>query len=221
LPSSLESGRLDTPFTFCSNNSRPVTYLGLPKDRCSELLDSLLHYIFKNFRACSSPVMFLARVDVNTDISENPEKKVFLFGARNLRQSLSHFVDSELKFEHHTVPGWMATQENITLLKKMVEDRASDCAAFVFDLFGNSSVRFEQYDGTTALPFRSDGIFHLGGKIVTTPLDIFKKIVVNVIPILKAKGAKPCVIIPPCQGTCSRAVVVTRVTAPMLMSRAL
>jgi hypothetical protein len=91
----------------------------------------------------------------------------------------------------------MATQENIGLLARLVESRASSCAAFVFDLFGNSSVRFEQYVGTTALPFRSDGIFHLGGKIVTTPPDIFKKIVTSVLPILKAKGSKPCVIIPP------------------------
>jgi hypothetical protein len=35
------------------------------------------------------------------------------------------------------------------------------------------------------------------GKVVTMPKDIFKKVVDNVIPIFKAKGSKPCVIIPP------------------------
>ncbi len=172
MPASLDSGKLDTPFTFCSNNSRPVTYLGLSKDRCSEFLGSLLTYIFDNFRACSSPESYLARVDENSNTFENQDKNIFLFGASNLRQSLSHFKDKVLQFEHHTVPGWMATQENISLLAKLVESRAGSCAAFVFDLFGNSTVCFEQYDGATALPFRSDRIFHLGGKIVTTPPEI-------------------------------------------------
>jgi hypothetical protein len=68
---------------------------------------------------------------------------------------------------------------------------------FVFDLLGNSSVRFEQFDGTTSLPFKSNGRFHLGGKVTVTPNNIFKKVVENIIPVIKAKGNKPCVIIPP------------------------
>jgi hypothetical protein len=105
LPASLDSGKLDTPFTFCSNNSRPVTYLGLSKDRCNELLGSLLTYIFDNFRACSSPESYLARADENNTTSEDQDKNIFLFGASNLRHSLPHFKDTVLHFEHHTVPG--------------------------------------------------------------------------------------------------------------------
>jgi hypothetical protein len=55
LPSSLTMRSLDKPVTFCSNNSGPVTFTGLPKDRCSELLSSLLKCIYENFRACSRP----------------------------------------------------------------------------------------------------------------------------------------------------------------------
>jgi hypothetical protein len=32
---------------------------------------------------------------------------------------------------------------------------------------------------------------------VTTPVDIFKRVVENVLPVIKEKGSKPCVIIPP------------------------
>jgi hypothetical protein len=35
-----------------------------------------------------------------------------------------------------------------------VEEKAADSVAFVFDLFGNSSVRFEQFDGTSLLPLK-------------------------------------------------------------------
>jgi hypothetical protein len=69
--------------------------------------------------------------------------------------------------------------------------------SYVFNLFGNSSLRFEQYDGTTALPFQSNGRFHFGGKVVTTPPAIFKKIVENTIPIIRKKGNCPGAIIPP------------------------
>ncbi len=82
-------------------------------------------------------------------------------------------------------------------MKQKVEERSSTVAGYVFDLLGNSSVRFEQFDGTTSLPFKSNGRFHLGGKVMVTPPDVFRKLVDNVIPILKAKGNKPCVIIPP------------------------
>ncbi len=37
----------------------------------------------------------------------------------------------------------------------------------------------------------------LGGRVVTTPPATFKKLVENVLPVLKAKGEKPCIIIPP------------------------
>jgi hypothetical protein len=36
-----------------------------------------------------------------------------------------------------------------------------------------------------------------GGKVTVTPPPVFRKLVDNVIPIFKAKGNKPCVIIPP------------------------
>jgi hypothetical protein len=46
VPSSLSSRTLDKSMTFCSNNSRPVVFNGLPKDRCDELLGNLLNCIY-------------------------------------------------------------------------------------------------------------------------------------------------------------------------------
>ncbi len=51
--------------------------------------------------------------------------------------------------------------------------------------------------GTTAMPFKSNGCFHLGGNVVVAPPVIFKEVINKVLPILAAKGDKPCVIIPP------------------------
>jgi hypothetical protein len=55
LPSTLHARLLDRPMTFCSNNSRPMTFNGLSKDSCSELLGLMLANIHEKFRACSRP----------------------------------------------------------------------------------------------------------------------------------------------------------------------
>jgi hypothetical protein len=100
-----------------------------------------------------------------------------------------------LRLEDLTVPGWTASAENITKLQQDIENKAKDSTAFVFDLLGNSSLRFEQFDGTTALPFKSNGRFHYGGRVVITPLYVFKKLVENIVLIIKKKGNRPCVIV--------------------------
>jgi hypothetical protein len=174
-----------------------VTFLGLPKDRCDELLGSLLTNVFNNFRACSRPEEYLARAAENTKKSETCEQKVILVGASNMYRASRYFEDSELIFENHSVPGWTPTAENVKKLSDVVDDKAKGKVAFVFDILGNSAIRFEQFDGTTALPFKSNGRYHLGGKVTPTPLDIFKKVIEHVLPILKAKGDKSCIIIPP------------------------
>jgi hypothetical protein len=198
LPGSLLKRDLDYTATFCSNSSRPVIFKGLSKDNQSELLGTLLGCIYDNFRACKRPEDYLARADDDKkNISEDNEQKVFLVGASNLRRSIPHFADSSLQFEDVTSPGWTASVENIEKLRKTIETKSVDAAGFVFDILGNSSVRYEQFDGTTSLPFRSDGKYHLGGKVVTTTSEVFKRVVNNVIPIFKAKGKKPCVIVPP------------------------
>ncbi len=73
------------------------------------------------------------------------------------------------------MPGWTASDENIAKIKQAIETKSADSAGFVLDLLGNSSARFDQFDGTTALPFRSKGKFHLGGKVTITPPEVLKK----------------------------------------------
>jgi hypothetical protein len=200
LPSSLNCAVLNSAITFCTHNSRPVAFPGLPKDNCDELLSILLTNIFNNFRACQSPENLLVRATTaNTDPhAETGLQKVVIAGASNLKYSVAYFSDPELEFIDLSSPGWVPTPGNIQDLKeKILAHKARKTSAFVFDLFGNSSVRFEQFDGSTALPFKSHGKHHLGGDVLVTPPDVFKKTVENVMPILIAKGDIPCVLIPP------------------------
>jgi hypothetical protein len=63
LPKSLELVGLDSCIIFCSSSSRPITFEGLSKDTCDELLNILINQIFSNFRACASPEKVLIRAD--------------------------------------------------------------------------------------------------------------------------------------------------------------
>ncbi len=196
-----------------------MTFLGLPKDRCDELLSLLLANIFTNFRACSRPEDYLARADEIAKESETTEQKVILVGASNLNRASRSFEAPDLIFENHSVPGWTPTADNVKKMSTLVEDKAKGGAAFVFDILGNSAVRFEQYDGTTSLPFKSNGRCHLGGRVVSTPTSIFKKVVENVLPIFKAKGHNACIIIPPLRVTFFRVAAMTQAIAPTSMKK--
>jgi hypothetical protein len=154
--------------------------------------------LYSNFRACAIPEDYLAREDERkTHSEEKQEQKIVLIGASNLGHSVRHFASADKIFIPVIKPGWVATVENVAELINVVKVQAPTATLFVFDLFGNSSIRFEQFDGTTSLPYRSNGKHHLGGKVVVAPPEIFRRVVENVIPILKAKGTKPCLILPP------------------------
>jgi lysophospholipase L1-like esterase len=123
---------------------------------------------------------------------------VVLCGASNLKCSVACFNDVSFSYVDITVPGWMPTPENIATLSERVRALSADRnSAFVFDLLGNTSVRFEQFDGSTSLPFKSQGKFHLGGDVVVCSTDLFKKTVAGILPILRETGDAPSVIIPP------------------------
>jgi hypothetical protein len=124
----------------------------------------MLQEIHENFRTCQSPELYLARADEKSLQSEKKtEQRVLLVGASNLKHSVPHFADATMTFVNVTTVGWMATAENVKNLVTLISSCTQETDAFVCDLLGNSSVRFEQADGTTALPFKSNGRYHLGG----------------------------------------------------------
>ncbi len=196
LPSTLQTRMLDRTVAFCSNNSHQMTFAGLSKDRCSELLGSFLRCLFDNFRACLRPKSYLARADETHNPSEN-HRKSNIGGCQQFGAELAPFFwpGSRICRNHGSwldPKPWKYHKNGVSCRR-----RAKDSVAFVFNLLGNSSERFEQFDRTTALPFKSNGKYHLAGKVVVTPPSIFRKVVENITPILKAKGNKSCIKLPP------------------------
>jgi hypothetical protein len=63
---------------------------------------------------------------------------VTLLGASNLRHSVPHFAGNGVEVIDRTLPGWTPSTENIAKMQENIEAEAT--TAYVFDLFGNSSL---------------------------------------------------------------------------------
>jgi hypothetical protein len=57
-------------------------------------------------------------------------------------------------------------------------------------------LKVEQFDGSLSLPFKSNGKYHLAGKVVACPMATFKKTLENTATLLAWKNST-CVVIPP------------------------
>jgi hypothetical protein len=143
-------------------------------------------------------MQYLARAPAASLNSEALGQNVILVGASNLKYNAKHFSDANMTFRDISSPGWVANPSNISGLCAAVEKEVQEGAkAFVFDLLGNSAIRYEQYDGTTSLPYKSQGRFHLQGNAVISPPGVFQKTIDSIVPILTARQQVPCLIIPP------------------------
>jgi hypothetical protein len=181
LPPGLAVECIDSCITFCTNSSHPRTFEGLSKGTCGELLSSMLNWIFVFFRACASPESYLARAttaDNSHPESENCKQRVVLIGARNLKRSTASFTDPSLEYIDKSMAGWTPTPYNIKKLSELIQQQCDDGArAFIFYLLGKTGLMYEQFDGTTSVPFRSGGRYHLGGKAIVCPAELFKRTV--------------------------------------------
>jgi hypothetical protein len=120
---------LDNVTTFCSRNSRPVTLLGTPKGKQSELLWSLLELLYRDFHVCPHPEKYLLRVPTETRVETGTGlQKVVLVSASNLGQCRSFFTDLGLEVINLTVPGRVASPENIAKICEQISKVPKDSA---------------------------------------------------------------------------------------------
>jgi hypothetical protein len=103
-------------------------------------------------------------------------QKVILLGASNLNSCVERFKKLGYGVVDLTAPGWIASPENIsTLTEKLNGITCCSNDKIVLDLYGNLSYRFEQFDGTLSLPYKSGGKYHLAGNVVVCPATTSQK----------------------------------------------
>jgi hypothetical protein len=198
LPPSLCGKMLPSSMTFCSVSSRPATLAGLPKDTLGELVRSLISTVHKNFQTCLSPENYLVReLELEAVEMDICEQRYILLGVSNLGYCAAWLRHSGRNVVDLTTPGWVASPENIKeLVEKLEKTQCGEKDILVLDLFGNMSYRFEPFDGTLSLPFKSNGNYHLAGKVVVCPTATFKKTLEKTANLLAWKNST-CIVIPP------------------------
>jgi hypothetical protein len=126
------------------------------------------------------------------------EEKVILLGASNLGCCAGRLRALGNTVIDLTQPGRIASKSNVdVLLSKLEKIPCNEKTTLVYDLYGNSTFHFEQFDGSLSMPFNSSGKYHLAGNIVVSPLPVFRKIFENTIALLDRHKNARCIIIPP------------------------
>ncbi len=201
LPANLALPSIFQSTIFCSTSSRPVTLRGLPKDTVSDLLRCLITTIHSDFKTCDLPENFLARPPLMAR-PEALEQKIVLVGASNLSHCAKYLELAGHKVDNLCIPGWIASPDNIAKMSETIKQaNFGDSCTYIFDLYSNSSYRFEQFDGSLSLPIKVGKKYHLPGDIKTCPLDAFKKIVESTLPLIKIKKNSVALIVPPSHAT--------------------
>ena len=131
------------------------------------LLDSLSVSIERDFHIPISVGEISANAIQTVGVKE-PITKLVLVGASNLKRVIVHLRNSGYEVIDLCHPGWLATPATVAELCQKIRALTNDSnTAFVFDVFGNSTTRFELYDGTTLLRVKTGFGFHLLGKFRT------------------------------------------------------
>jgi hypothetical protein len=126
------------------------------------------------------------------------EEKVILLGASNLGRCAARLRALGNTVVDLTQPGWIASKANVDkLLGELDKIPCNEKTILVYDLYGNSTFRFEQFDGSLSMPFNSSGKYHMAGNIVVCPLQVFRKIFENTSALLVRHKTVRSIIIPP------------------------
>jgi len=197
LPEKLDLGAPDKPTTLYTNSSRPSVLYGIDQGTSSGLLHTLSNVLDRDFKIPVGTGIKPASARTAEGVQENV-KRVVLVGASNLKRVVPNLKNEGFEVLDLCTPGWTVTPQNIqNLLGILKNSNFSQNCAVVFDLFGNSCFRASLFDGSTIMPIREGGGYHLPGTVEVCKDDIFVKLVELVQPVLDAVESTIRLVIPP------------------------
>jgi hypothetical protein len=155
LPSSLDPRSSFVPTHFSTSSTSPAIIFGLDRKYTYELLLSLTVSLRRGFSISANPEGILARETAASGEGTKGNKclSIILAGTSNLTSLKPVFESNGAVVIDLTKPGWMITEANVESLRNEISAISNmEDAAIIFDLFGNSSYRFQHVDGTLVLP---------------------------------------------------------------------
>jgi hypothetical protein len=197
LPSSLELGAPDKPSTLYTNSSRPSVLFGIDQGTVGGLLHTISIVLDRDFKISVGAGLKPASTRAADGVQEHV-KRVVLVGASNLKRVIGDLQREGYEVIDLCTPGWTVTPQNVQKLGQILKNsNLSQNSAFIFDLFGNSCFRATLFDGSTVMPMKEGGGYHLPGNVEVCKDDIFGKLIDIVQPVLDCAESSVRVVIPP------------------------
>jgi hypothetical protein len=172
LPTSISVGSVQS-HAFVYYSSCPGVMQGTKRKATGELLRKLIDTVNRDFSANLDPDPILAEnwagktdtsdptPDTGVKLQDN-RKILVLIGASNMKRLIPIFSAAGYHVTDLSRPSWLATPENVDYLTEQLNSLALDPGyTLVMELFGNSTFLFWQFNGTMALPFKSNKSYHM------------------------------------------------------------
>ena len=196
LPESLARGAPLKNHRFLSTGSRRVNNSGFDAKTADELLCAPLTSLSSALGISCSPNGNIVRTpEKRRDTKENIEHLVVI-GCSHMRRVSVYLREAGYRVTECTLPGSIPDNAAIANLITQLPNAIEPGTAIIFDLFGNFSYRFEQADGSMALPILLGGRYHLLGNVGVCTDASFRALVANTVPLFAVSPGTPKVILP-------------------------
>ena len=157
LPVSLDARGGVQPHTFVTRCSRPSVLKSIDQGQQGELLNAISEILDKDFHIQVSirgnSVNATEQIGVKGQIN-----RIILVGASNLHRVAAQLSEAGLEVVNLCIPGWVATPAKVAeMIEKLATVPTGTDTAIIFDVLGNSTFRYESYDGSVLLPTKVGG----------------------------------------------------------------
>jgi hypothetical protein len=183
LPQTLDTQSVLTPVKFCHSSSH-TTVRGVDSVTSDELLRTLLNLLQNNFASVANSDEILSREPATQDTSDKEFTHCIIAGGSNMKKLCSHLTNLGITVLDLTKSGWTPTEANILALANEIREIPDTSnIPVIMDLLGNFAFRYEQSDGTQALPFKMGGKYHFDGKVIVCHNTLIRTTICSLKPI--------------------------------------
>jgi hypothetical protein len=195
LPKNLQNSGTETNFRF--DSSCPVHLAKMDRQTVHELVQILVNILQRDFAIPISPEVILSRTPPSAENLKDI-RTIVCIGSSIIKYTVPFLQAQGFKVIDLSVPGWLATDENIAALQvSMSKLQVEPGIAVVFDLLSNCSIRYVQFDDTQALAQKDSGRYHMKGQIATCNEEIFVRILKSISPVLLSAQSEIKISLPP------------------------
>jgi hypothetical protein len=149
------------------------------------LVRTLLDVLQCNFATVANSEELFSAEPAPTPQSGKDFTQIIVCGGSNMSKIIPLLKAKGYEVIDLTVVGWTPTEKNIQSLRETLLNTPNRNESAIFlDLLGNVAFRQEQLDGTPAMPYKSDGKYHIEGKVHVCSHQSMSTLIENLKPIL-------------------------------------